>query len=91
MMDNSNAAAAETVDGVVAEIMRMHRSLPPRPGIEEVEAAKTLIRNVEREEQQKLDAIAKQTKGKGVPKELFFIYQEMQRRLAQFQCREQKR
>ncbi|KAJ8428950.1 hypothetical protein Cgig2_009821 [Carnegiea gigantea] len=91
MMDNSNPAAAETVDGLVAEIMRMHRSLPPRPGIEEVEAAKTLIRNVEREEQQKLDAMAKQTKGKGVPEELFFIYQEMQRRLVQLQCREQKR
>jgi len=91
MMDNSTPAAAETVDGLVAEIMRMHRCLPPRPGIEELEAAKTLIRNVERDEQQKLEAIAKQTKGKRVPEELFFVYQEMQRRLIQFQCKEQKR
>lgn len=85
MMDNSVA-----VDGVVEEITRMHRSLPPRPGIEEVEAARTLIRNVEREEQLKLDAIAKLSKPKGVPEELFFVYQEMQKNLVYFQSKEQK-
>ncbi|GAB2279380.1 Plant intracellular Ras-group- LRR protein 4 [Dionaea muscipula] len=79
------------VDGVVEEIMQMHRSLPPRPEIEDVEAARTLIRNLEREDQQKLDAIAKQTKNPGVPDELFFILQEMQRRLVQFQSKEEKK
>ncbi|GAB4847646.1 Plant intracellular Ras-group- LRR protein 4 [Ancistrocladus abbreviatus] len=85
------AAAAKTVDGVVEEIMRLHRSLPPRPGIEEVEAAKTLIRNVETEDQLRLEAIAKQPKSQGVPEELFFILQEMQRNLVHFQSKEQKR
>lgn len=90
-MDSFTAAAAKTVDGVVGEIMRMHKSLPPRPDIEEVEAATTLIRNIEREDQVKLEAIFKQTKGKAVPEELFFLYQEMQKSLVHFQSREQKR
>ncbi|CAM8980295.1 unnamed protein product [Rhodiola kirilowii] len=33
----------DSVDGVVQEIMRLHRSLPPRPAIDEVEAAKDLL------------------------------------------------
>ncbi|GAB2213922.1 hypothetical protein Drorol1_Dr00018247 [Drosera rotundifolia] len=45
----------EAIDAVVVEIMRLHRSLPPRLSIEEVEAAKTLIRNIESEHQQKLE------------------------------------
>ncbi|XP_021714079.1 plant intracellular Ras-group-related LRR protein 4-like [Chenopodium quinoa] len=90
-MDNFSTTAAKTVDGVVGEIMKMHKSLPSRPDIEEVEAAKTLIRNIEREDQLKLEAIAKQTKGRAVPEELFFLYQEMQKALVQFQSKEQKR
>lgn len=86
-----NLTAAKTVDGVVGEITRIHRFLPPRPDIDEVEAAKTLIRNVEREEQQRLEAIAKLPKGQAIPEELFFVYQEMQRSLVYFQSNEQKR
>ncbi|KAL2522150.1 Plant intracellular Ras-group-related LRR protein 4 [Forsythia ovata] len=80
-----------TVDEVVEEIMRIHRSLPVRPGIDEVEAAKTLIRNVEREDQLRLEAVARQSKGKDVPEELFKLLQEMQRNLIHFQSAEQKR
>ncbi|KAK2363666.1 plant intracellular Ras-group-related LRR protein [Trifolium repens] len=40
-----------SVDGVIEEIMKIHRSLPVRPGIDEVEAAKGLILNVENEDQ----------------------------------------
>jgi hypothetical protein len=40
-----------SVDGVIEEIMKIHRSLPVRPGIDEVEAAKGLILNVEKEDQ----------------------------------------
>ncbi|KAL8046959.1 hypothetical protein ABFS82_08G212500 [Erythranthe guttata] len=83
-------SSAMTTDGVVEEIMRLHRSLPPRPGIEEVEAADTLIRNVEREDQLRLDAISKQRKGKDVPEELFKILQEIQRTMIYFQSKEQK-
>ncbi|WJX84220.1 hypothetical protein P8452_66816 [Trifolium repens] len=40
-----------SVDGVIEEIMKIHRSLPVRPGIDVVEAAKGLILNVENEDQ----------------------------------------
>ncbi|KAH8508051.1 hypothetical protein H0E87_010268 [Populus deltoides] len=80
----------KSVDQAVKEIMRIHRSLPTRPGIEEVEAAKTLIRNVEKEQQARMEAISKQTKTPDVPQELFMILQEMQKQLSFFQTKEQK-
>ncbi|KAF9682079.1 hypothetical protein SADUNF_Sadunf05G0071100 [Salix dunnii] len=80
----------KSVDQVVEEIMRIHRSLPTRPGIEEVEAAKTLILNVEKEEQAKMEAISNQTKTPDVPQELFMILQEMQKQWSFFQTKEQK-
>nr|DAD41877.1 TPA_asm: hypothetical protein HUJ06_016200 [Nelumbo nucifera] len=81
----------QSVDEVVEEIMRIHRSLPTRPGIDEVEAAKDLIRNVDKEEQARLDVISKQRKSLEVPEELFFVLQEMQKSLVYFQSKEQKR
>ncbi|KAL8134134.1 hypothetical protein AgCh_009270 [Apium graveolens] len=76
---------------VVAEITRIHKSLPQRPGIEEVEAATTLIRNVEADDESRFDAIAKQTKSPDVPDELFLILQEMQKNLVIFRSKEQRR
>ncbi|GLT26930.1 hypothetical protein SLA2020_019680 [Shorea laevis] len=81
----------QSTDVAVEEIMRIHRSLPPRPGIEEVEAARTLIQNVEKEDQARLEAIGRQTKGRNVPEELFMVLQEMQKKLVYFQGKEQKR
>lgn len=81
----------KTVDDVVREIMRIHRSLPTRPGIEEVEAAKILIRNIESEEQSKLEFISKQIKTSQVPDELFMILQQMQRNWVAFESKEYKR
>lgn len=80
-----------SIEEVVEEIMRIHRSLPTRPGIEEVEAAKTLIRNVEKEDQARIEAISRQIKAKNVPDELFKILQEMQKNMVYFQTKEQKR
>ncbi|KAK1369905.1 plant intracellular Ras-group-related LRR protein 4-like [Heracleum sosnowskyi] len=81
----------KTVDEVVREIMRIHRSLPPRPGIEQVEAAKILIRNIESEEQSKLEFVSKQVKGSQVPDELFMILQQMQTNWVAFESKEDKR
>ncbi|PKA47331.1 LRR repeats and ubiquitin-like domain-containing protein [Apostasia shenzhenica] len=81
----------DSIDGVVEEIMRIHRSLPARPSIDEVEAAATLIRNMEREEEAQVDAISKQKKGFHIPEELFSILQEMQKKFVCFQHKEQKR
>ncbi|KAL0286707.1 UNVERIFIED_CONTAM: Plant intracellular Ras-group-related LRR protein 4 [Sesamum calycinum] len=83
--------SAMTMDGAVEEIMRIHRLLPVRPGIDEVVAARTLIQNVEKEDQLRLEAIAKQSKGKDVPEELFRILQEMHKNIVHFQSKEQKR
>ncbi|CAA0809366.1 Plant intracellular Ras-group-related LRR protein 4 [Striga hermonthica] len=82
---------ATTTDDVVQEIMRLHRSLPDRPGIEEVEAARTLIRNVEREDQARLESVERRIRGRDVPEELFRILQEMQRSMIHFQSKEQTR
>ena len=80
-----------SVKSVVEEIIRIHRSLPSRPGIDEVEAAWALIRNVEKEDQARVEAIARQTKSPNVPQELFMILQEMQKNLVFFRSKEQKR
>ena len=79
------------MDEIVEEIMRIHRSLPARPGIDEVEAAEALISNVEREDQARLEAIAKQKKGPNVPEELFMVLQEMQKNMVHLQSKQQKR
>lgn len=78
------------LEEIVEEIMRIHKSLPARPGIEEVEAARMVIQNVEKEDQLRLEAITKQNKRKDVPDELFKILQEMQRNLIYYQSKEQK-
>lgn len=90
-MESPSSSSVQSLDGVVEEIMRIHRSLPARPGIDEIEAAKALIINVEKEDQARLEAIAKQTKSPDVPDELFMILQEMQKNLIYFQSNEQKR
>jgi len=81
----------ESVDGVVEEIMNLHRSLPPRPSVDEVEAAMAVVRNVEKEEELRIESISKQRKGFEIPEELFFVLQEMQKNLVFFQGKEQKR
>lgn len=80
-----------SVDTVVEEIMRIHRSLPSRPAIDEVEAAKVLILNVDKEDQARIESISRQSKGPEVPEELFMVLQEMQRSLVYYHSKEQKR
>ncbi|KAJ0988125.1 hypothetical protein J5N97_006481 [Dioscorea zingiberensis] len=82
---------SQSLDEIVEEIMRTIRTLPPRPGGEEIEAALALVSNVDREEQSRIDAIARQRKAFEVPDELFFVLQEMQRSLVFSQCKDQKR
>ncbi|WOK94143.1 hypothetical protein Cni_G02845 [Canna indica] len=84
-------SSLQSVDTVAEEIMKLHRSLPLRPGLDEVEAAMALVRNVEKEEQIRIDAILKQNKGLEVPEELFLVLQEMQKNVVYYQSKEQKR
>ncbi|ESQ50760.1 hypothetical protein EUTSA_v10022639mg [Eutrema salsugineum] len=76
---------------VVEEIMRIHRSLPSRPEIDDIEAATSLIQNVEKDDRNRLEAIDKQIKSPEVPQELFDVLQEMKRGLVRFHSKEQKR
>ena len=86
-----DAAAFGSVDGVVGEVMRLHRSLPARPSLEEVEAAAALAHAADREERARLDAVSRLRRLPAVPDKLFAVALEMHRVLAAFQCREQKR
>lgn len=85
------ARSEQTVNEIVNEIMRMHRSLPPRPSLEEVEAAIGLIKDVQRTELSRLEMVQRQPKPPGVPEELFSVLQEMQKNLIYFQGNEEKR
>ncbi|KAH0871691.1 hypothetical protein HID58_078713 [Brassica napus] len=81
----------DSTEQVVEEIMRLHRSLPPRPGLDDVEAARSLILNVEKEDQAWLEAIADQRTPSEVPGDLFTVLQEMKKGLVLFRSKEQRR
>ncbi|PIA32752.1 hypothetical protein AQUCO_04400151v1 [Aquilegia coerulea] len=84
---NPPSAYVETVE----EIMRIYRSLPPRPTIDEVEAAKTVLETVNNEEQLKLDEILNKQKPQDVPEELFNVSQQVKKYMVMLQSHEQRR
>lgn len=84
------ARSAHTVKEIVDEIMRLHRSLPPRPSHEEVEAALALVKDVQNREQSRLETVQQQPKPPDVPDELFSVLQEMQKNLIFLQSKEEK-
>ncbi|XP_077215594.1 plant intracellular Ras-group-related LRR protein 4-like isoform X2 [Tasmannia lanceolata] len=81
----------QSIDGIVEELMRIHRSLPARPSLDEIEASTALIQNVDKEQNVRIEAISKQRKAAIVPDELFLVLQEMQKNLVLFQSKDQKR
>ncbi|XP_056850354.1 plant intracellular Ras-group-related LRR protein 5 isoform X2 [Raphanus sativus] len=80
----------DSMNQVVEEITRLHRSLPPRPDIDDVEAATSLVHNVENDDHNRSDAIDRSSEVV-VPRELLDVLQEMRRGLVRFQSKEQKR
>ncbi|KAL5723162.1 hypothetical protein ACHQM5_006587 [Ranunculus cassubicifolius] len=46
----------------VEQIMEIYRSLPPRPSLEQVEAAKIVVKTLNTEQESKLDEISKAPK-----------------------------
>ncbi|THU73211.1 hypothetical protein C4D60_Mb04t20420 [Musa balbisiana] len=75
----------------VEEIMRIYRSLPPRPSIVEVEAAMAVIRTADSEEEARIGEIGKIQKPPDVPEELFLVLQEVRKNLILLQGQEQRR
>lgn len=82
--------AVTSIDEVVEEIMVLHRSLPPRPSMEEVEAAVSVIQNVESTKSMRLQMVIRRQKPVNVPGELFEVLQEMQRYQIEGQAEEEK-
>ncbi|XP_050377197.1 plant intracellular Ras-group-related LRR protein 5-like [Argentina anserina] len=75
----------------VEEIMKIYRSLPPRPSIEEVEAAMSVLMTVETEQELKLEEISKHVVPKDVPEELFSVFQQVRRTMVLFQSHGQRK
>ncbi|KAJ6836149.1 plant intracellular Ras-group-related LRR protein 4-like [Iris pallida] len=87
-----NSLNSRAVGDIVDDITRLHRSLPPRAGIDEVEAAVALLRAVDKEEKTQIDNISRQEKRSAdIPDELFSVREQLQKNLVYFQSREQKR
>lgn len=75
----------------VGEITRIYRSLPPRPSMEEVEAAASTVETVNNEENMKLEEISMQQIPLGVPEELFSVLQDLKKTVVLFRSHEQRR
>ncbi|KAK9144462.1 hypothetical protein Sjap_004365 [Stephania japonica] len=75
----------------VSTIMRLYRSLPPRPTIEEVEAAQSVLTTVTAEEKARLDEISREVRPDGVPEELFTVLVHAKQAMVVFQSAEQRR
>ncbi|XP_073278990.1 uncharacterized protein [Primulina huaijiensis] len=84
---NPPHAYAETVD----EITRIYKTLPPRPSIEVVEAAISVVQTVETEKALQLEDISKQVPPQDVPPEIFSVLQEARKSMVLFRCLEQKK
>ncbi|KAI3692058.1 hypothetical protein L6452_31867 [Arctium lappa] len=83
----SSNASKETIQ----EIMTTYKSLPPRPTIEDLEAAISVIKTLNTEEKQKLDEINTQICPPDVPQNLFSILQKVRQTMVLFQTQEQRK
>ncbi|CAJ1943127.1 unnamed protein product [Sphenostylis stenocarpa] len=75
----------------VEEITRVYRSLPPRPSIEEVEAATSTVDTLNNEEQTKLHEISMQQSPPDVPEDLFSVLQQLKKTMVLFHTNQQRR
>lgn len=75
----------------VEEIMRVYRSLPRRPSLEDVEAAMAVIKASTAEEETRLQEINKMEKPQGLPDELFHVLQEVKRNMVLLLGHEQRK
>lgn len=74
----------------VQEITTIYRSLPPRPSIQEVEAATTIVETVTSHEQTKLHEISMQQQPPhDVPEDLFSVLQQLKKTMVVFHCHQQ--
>ncbi|CAI9290936.1 unnamed protein product [Lactuca saligna] len=84
-------ASSNSNTETIQEIMATYKSLPPRPAIEELEAAISVIKTVNTEEKQKLDQISIQICPQDVSPQLFSVLQEIRQTMVLFQSHEQRK
>ncbi|XP_077237038.1 plant intracellular Ras-group-related LRR protein 5-like [Tasmannia lanceolata] len=75
----------------VGEIMRIHKSLPPRPTLDEIEAAMSVLKTIDKEEELKIEEISKLVKRSDIPDELFFVLREVKKNMVLLQSHEQRK
>ncbi|XP_047167478.1 plant intracellular Ras-group-related LRR protein 5-like [Vigna umbellata] len=75
----------------VEEITAIYRSLPPRPSIEEVEAATSTVDTLNNEEQTKLHQISMQKPPRDVPEDLFSVLQQLKKTMLLFHTQQHRR
>ncbi|KAJ0970824.1 hypothetical protein J5N97_018783 [Dioscorea zingiberensis] len=76
---------------VVEEIMRVYRSLPNRPSLEDVEAAMAVIKASTAEEETRIQEIDRMEKPQGLSDELFHVLQEVKRNMVMLRGHEQRK
>ncbi|KAL8488514.1 hypothetical protein ACS0TY_024696 [Phlomoides rotata] len=77
--------------GTVEEITRIYKSLPPRPSVEVVEAAVSVLLTVETEEKLQIEEISKEPPPQDVPPELFSVLQGVKKAMVAFKSHEQRK
>jgi hypothetical protein len=75
-MKLKSMAMKPAVANLIDELASLYRSLPPRPAIEEVEAAISVIDSSKSEEEARLRELDKMERISEVPEELFFVFKE---------------
>ncbi|KAJ6840828.1 plant intracellular Ras-group-related LRR protein 5-like isoform X1 [Iris pallida] len=85
------AAVPPSTREAIEEIMRIYRSLPPRPSLEEVEAATAVLKASAAEEEAKLEEIGRLPRPPDLPEELFSVLQEVRRASALLRGVEERR
>ncbi|XP_057767887.1 plant intracellular Ras-group-related LRR protein 5-like isoform X2 [Salvia miltiorrhiza] len=85
------AATAPSYAAAVEEITTIYKSLPPRPSVEEVAAANSVLQTVESEQNLQLEEISKHPPPQGVPPELFSVLQEVKKAMVSFRSHEQRK
>ncbi|XP_047941507.1 plant intracellular Ras-group-related LRR protein 5-like [Salvia hispanica] len=82
---------AASYAAAVEEITSIYKSLPPRPSIEQVAAANSVLQTVETEQRLQLEEISKQPQPQGVPPELFSVLQEVKKATVSFRSHQQRK
>uniref|UniRef100_A0ACD5TMK8 Uncharacterized protein n=1 Tax=Avena sativa TaxID=4498 RepID=A0ACD5TMK8_AVESA len=82
--------------GVVEELTRVFRELPPRPAVEEVEAAAAVLASADAEEEARLAEVgreeaARQRAADGVPGELLSVLREARRAAVRLRALQQRK